>query len=362
MRNVLATVALALTLHFTAALVPSLRAEGTSYTFTRIADSSGPLRELLVPTLNDRGTVAFLASLDAGGQAIMKGDGNQLVTVADSTTFSEFNPPAINNRDTVAFAVRALGSGSGLAVYAATRDNAIRLVVDRSDGFTDLSTLPGLTDGNVVVFSGSPVAGGQSIAERSVYGGPITTIADSTAFAGLDQAPTVNNHGTVAFTGSRLGSGLNGVFTVRNGVTTTVVDSSGPFHVFSGGPSINARGRVVFHALLDAGSGGVFTSSADGVVRQIADDSGTFVGLSGGPALNNRGTVAFRAALPNGGAGLFTGPDAVADRVIATGDLVDGRVVIGLQFFRGLNNRGQLAFVAYFSDNSIALFRADPNP
>src|SRR3954447_12739413 len=129
-----------------------------SYTFTRIADNRGPLAELLTPTLNDLGTVAFLATLDSGGKAIIKGNGRQLITVADTTSFPDFNPPTINNWGVVAFCAREVDSGPGLAVYAGTRGDDIKLIADRNDGpFEDLSTMPGLTDSNVVVFWGKVV-------------------------------------------------------------------------------------------------------------------------------------------------------------------------------------------------------------
>ena len=332
-----------------------------SYTFTRIADNRGPLAELLTPTLNDLGTVAFLATLDSGGKAIIKGNSSQLITVAETTSFPDFNPPTINNSGVVAFCAREFDSGPGLAIYAGTRRNEIKLIADRSDGpFEDLSTMPSITDSNVVVFWGRLVGGGQRISARNVYEGPVFTVVDNDGtFSALDQGPIVNNSGVVAFAG-QLSTGVDGIFTISRGVITTIADSSGPFHLFSGGPSVSDSGWVAFHSSLDTGITGVFTGRARGPVAQIADDSGPFVGFAGGPGVNNWGGVAFVARLPNSGIGLFTGPDPVADKVIASGDVVDGRVVVGLQFFRGLNNRGQIAFVAYFSDNSIEVLRADP--
>jgi hypothetical protein len=56
----------------------------------------------------------------------------------------------------------------------------------------------------------------------------------------------------------------------------------------------------------------------------------------------------------------FTGPDPIADRVIATGQVLDGDVVVGVEVWRWLNDRGQVAFVAHFLTWS-ALYRADPS-
>jgi len=63
--------------------------------------------------------------------------------------------------------------------------------------------------------------------------------------------------------------------------------------------------------------------------------------------------------------GIFVGPDVVADKVIATGDLLDGLPVADLRFCdEGLNDSGQLAFQVTFDDPTvpdgrrIAIYRA----
>ncbi len=44
-----------------------------SFTFVKIADTSGPYSSLGEPSINDTGTVAFLAGLDAAGPGIFTG-------------------------------------------------------------------------------------------------------------------------------------------------------------------------------------------------------------------------------------------------------------------------------------------------
>lgn len=62
---------------------------------------------------------------------------------------------------------------------------------------------------------------------------------------------------------------------------------------------------------------------------------------------------------------IFVGPDPVADRVIATGDTLDGATVQNLTFCEeGLSDSGQLGFVAQLEDPTspngfrMAVFRA----
>jgi hypothetical protein len=86
------------------------------------------------------------------------------------------------------------------------------------------------------------------------------------------------------------------------------------------------------------------------------------------PSLNNHGEVAFQARLDDfSTSGVFVGPKASADRVVATGDTLDGATVQSLSFCEeGLNDAGQLAFTATFADTTapfdtrVAVFRATP--
>ncbi len=69
----------------------------TKTSFTSLSGDGSPL--------NDKGTVAFLAYLNSGGQGIFTGNGGSLNTIADTNgAFSTFlDSPAINDQGTVAF-------------------------------------------------------------------------------------------------------------------------------------------------------------------------------------------------------------------------------------------------------------------
>jgi hypothetical protein len=67
--------------------------------------------------------------------------------------------------------------------------------------------------------------------------------------------------------------------------------------------------------------------------------------------------------LDTGVTGIFTGADPIADKVIAIGDTLFGSRVTSLSFSnKGLNNSGQLAFVAGLENGISGVFRADPQP
>jgi len=97
-----------------------------------------------------------------------------------------------------------------------------------------------------------------------------------------------------------------------------------------------------------------------GPITTIADASGPFSAF--GPAsINNLGTVAFVAALDTGAIGIFTGVDPVTDKVIMSGDALDGSTLIALNFFEeGFNDSGQVVFHASFADGRQGIYRADP--
>jgi hypothetical protein len=54
------------------------------------------------------------------------------------------------------------------------------------------------------------------------------------------------------------------------------------------------------------------------------------------------------------------GQNPVSDKVVAVGDTIDGVLVDAIDFFRGLNDRGQIVFIAFMHDGTERLYRADP--
>jgi len=88
--------------------------------------------------------------------------------------------------------------------------------------------------------------------------------------------------------------------------------------------------------------------------------------LPAGPRPSSRRTfrtVVFQAGLTAGGAGLFKGRDPIGDKIIATGDPLLGSSVTDLLFVRGgLNDAGELAFLAALADGRRVIVRASPIP
>ncbi|HEV8642628.1 MAG TPA: choice-of-anchor tandem repeat NxxGxxAF-containing protein [Methylomirabilota bacterium] len=152
----------------------------------------------------------------------------------------------------------------------------------------------------------------------------------------------------------------NGIFLFSGGEFITIVDDSGPVS-FAFNPQLNNAGVVTFTAFLDSGESGVFTGSG-GPLATVADSSGPFSFFDFfGPSINDSGVVAFGASLDTGESGIFVGPDPVADRVIVTGDRLGGSTVTGAFICsEGLNNVGQIVFLAQLDDGRTAIVVATP--
>jgi hypothetical protein len=213
-------------------------------------------------------------------------------------------------------------------------------------------------------------------------GGPLTTqllgsspvILDGrpAELVGPFLRPSINKGGDIAFVTSILPDFTNGVFVGQRGRFKTIASSP------SGGaffdlPVLNDRGEVVF-VTFDANGAPTIVEGDGGPLRIIADTNGPFGDLRA-PSINNKGDVVFFATLDDFvTSGIFTGPDATRDKVIATGDTLDGAVVTGLGALfiapplgvRANHDSGQIAFIASLNDPSApsgvrsVIFRATP--
>jgi hypothetical protein len=310
--------------------IPGIYRVSADGTFTTIVEGAKRFRTLgFNPSMNDSGQVSFAARIDGGNkpdtEAILRGDGKKLTTIA--STRDEFNffgfDTSISNSGEVAF----------------------KAELDEEFGFDE-----GL-------FSGT--------------GRQVTThyLASTSQFDGTDSRPSINNLGVVAFVESV--DFDQGVFAGREGVFTTIAAPDPNVGVQP--PVFNDSGTAAFVRSF-------FDETAQQFVEEIVTGSGgpltTVVDTRGPfaffgfrpPALNNSGDVAFHATLDGSStSGIFVGPDPVADRVIATGDTLDGMTVRNLTFCEeGLNDSGQLTFVAELEDPAapegfrVAVYRATP--
>lgn len=341
-------------------LVRCASAESISYTYTAIADDirqTGFAQTISYPVLNDSGTVAF--TIEVGGPVgggIFTGNGGPLTTIVTGGTLFPSGHPSINNAGVVAFR-----DGIGQGVFSGS-GGPITTIAKSSgpSGPSGFGGVPSINDAGTVTFFGSFDLGRTGIFAGD--GGPISTIADnSKQFSSFFGAPsTINDAGTVAFLASLQSDGP-GIFTSNGGPITTIADTTGAFSNFFGGTaSINNAGDVAFLATLRTGGQGIFAGNGT-TIATIADTTGPFRRFGADPAINDLGAVAFEGVLSTGGEGIYTGADPAADKVIGIGDSLFGSTVRSIFFGSGgLNDAGQVAFLALLDDGRISIGRADP--
>jgi hypothetical protein len=312
--------------------IPGIYRANADGTLTTIAEDAKRFVTIgFNPSMNDAGQVSFAARLDRGKkpdvESILRGEGGKLTTIA--TTADEFNffgfDTSISNSGEVAF----------------------RAELDEELGFDE-----GL-------FSGS--------------GRDITThyLTSTSDFDGSDARPSINNLGEIGFAESI--DFDRGIFAGREGTFRTIAPPDPDAGV--GEPVLNDSGTAAFvRSFFDEATQQFveeIVTGDGGPLTVVADTRGgfSFFGFRP-PSLNGRGEVAFHATLDGTStSGIFVGPDPVADRVVATGDTLDGDVVQNLTFCEeGLNGSGQLAFIAELAvpDSPegfrVAVFRATPVP
>jgi hypothetical protein len=312
--------------------IPGIYRANADGSLTTIVENARRYRTIgFNPSLNDLGQVSFAARLDGGNkpdtEAILRSEGKKVTTVA--STADEFNffgfDTSINNNGEVAF----------------------KAELDEEHGFDE-----GL-------FSGRGGKRGTSMHY-------LTSTSD---FDGSDSRPSINDLGDIAFADS-----INfdsGIFVGREGTFKTVA-APDP-NVFVREPILNDVGLAAFErSFFDEAtqeSVSEIVTGNGGPLTTVVDTRGDFAFFGfRPPALNNNGDVAFLATLDaSSTTGIFVGPDSVGDRVIATGETLDGATVTGLRSCEeGLNDSGQVAFVADFQDPDTfelrtAVFRADPS-
>jgi hypothetical protein len=369
------------------AMLSDAQAQTTpQYTFTKVADSvedGFDPNSFGCAAINTRGDIAFRAGrLASDGFNTIPGiyrvnaDGT-LTTIAEDQKRFVFigSNPSINDSGQVSFAARLdggnkddteailRGEGKKLTIIASTADEFAFFGFDTSlNNSGEVAFAAELDNGDEGLFSGS----------GSKKGGLTTHYLTSTSdFDGSDSRPSINNLGDIAFVESI--DFARGIFVGQEGDFTEIAapEPSDPSIGYRT-PMLNDAGTAAFQRSFTdeatqefveqivTGNGGPLTVVAD------TRDEFAFFGFRP-PSINNDGEVAFHATLDDGTSGIFVGSDPVADRVIATGDTLDGSIVQNLVFCEeGLSDSGELAFVAQLEDaNSpdgfrVAVFRATP--
>ncbi|MEK6643144.1 MAG: thrombospondin type 3 repeat-containing protein [Planctomycetota bacterium] len=334
--------------------------QAVTYTFTRIADSSGPFQSFdSHPSINNSGLVAFTATLDAGVSGVYTGNGGPTVEmIGTGTTYAGFGPTTINNSGSVAFNANRLDGETAILVGSGTSASEI------VDSTGDYKVLGGgfISDGGAVVFGGRF----DSDNEAGVFNasGTVNTVASAASpnTLNLPHFASISSAGIIAFS-AQLDDNSYAVFKFPTGVPA--LDTSGEYRDFPESVAINSSGSYALIALRDLGlTGGGAAIVKDGI--KLTDTiSGPFSTLLTGISMNASGTLAFRATRTGTtSSGIYTGTNPVNDKVIELGDPLDGSSVNsfggGTAAPQAINDSGQIVFYVTLGDGRFGVYRADP--
>jgi hypothetical protein len=210
--------------------------------------ASGTFAAMEAPALNDRGEVAFLATVQRGRDTIdavylaAGGRLRKIVAQGDGTpvggSFAAFGPPSVNNRGVVGFAAIVEGGQALGGLFLAEAPGRFRKVVATGDAaplggyFAKFSDRLSLNEANQVAF--------HALVNDAPHQGGIFVTADG---------------------GSTLVAALGGD-----------APGGGRFASFGLWPALAADGRVAFVAAIDGGSAplGVFLSRPGGIEQVVA--------------------------------------------------------------------------------------------
>jgi hypothetical protein len=248
--------------------------------------AGGTFAGLDAPALNDRGDIAFLATIRRGretSEAIYVRNGSTLrkiVAQGDPApaggNFGGFGPPTLNNRGTVGFAAAVEGRAVPGGLFLA-EGNAPRMVVGAGDDspgggiFFKFAERFSLSDAGVIAFNallkGAPTPGGLFLIDR---GSPriLAVIGDAAPGGGI-------------------------------------------FSHFGLWPSVNSAGWVAFASSVDGGPSpiAVFLARPDGMRRVVAAGDT----LPGGGQLLSFGLYPLAAITPKGGVSFATAATATGE-------------------------------------------------
>ena len=348
-------------------LIPfSSFAQSLIYSFERRVTVADPFSLIYSAGISEAGTVAFLAQLSAGGQAIYTaapgGAAVQLANTSgplDSFSFSG----EINTAGTVAFAA-TLDNGTRGIYTAAVGGAPIEVARTGVNGFTFLSR-PSLNASGTVAFPGE-TSGQRGLYTAASGAAPVRKADDSGPINLFGADSPITSAGKIAFLAVR-DAGNEAIYTLApGGSPVELVNTSGPTSSLynHGVPSLSDAGYVAFAAGRDAGGDGIYLSVSGGAPLEVVNTNGIFSEFLG-TDVNAVGLLAFTAILDGGNttAVYYRQLGQTPVRLIGPGDLLDGSMVTGISPGGSiLNDAGQIAFVATLVDGRSGIYVASAVP
>jgi hypothetical protein len=358
------------------------------YVFTKVVDSvadgfNPQTLRISCPSINNRGDIAFKSDRGGASDGIYRANASGgVTTIAEVAPGSGFvllanGNPSMNDSGQVSFGATPSGGGQAILRGDGSTVTTIASTSTQRRGFASLGRSTSINDTGEVAFDGQLGSGARGL--FSGTGGAATTHYLNTQDASVDGSParfnatedrpSINNLGDIAFLDEIQGTFRQDIFRGQEQSFTTISAANPPSAATP--PLLNNGGTVAWQTEFIDETGfaarAIVTGDGVGPDTRVVDSSGAF-DIFDSYAINNTGAVAFSATQdsdPLQGPSIFVGPSPKKDLVIGRGDKLDGGTVAGLNFCEeGLNDSGQLAFVAEIEDRNgdvrVAVFRATP--
>ena len=315
---------------------------GTGGALTPVVDLTTPVPGTSQPFLGfgdpalSQGTVAFTGTDSIGFTGVYTWNGGTLTTVADNATpdpngggtlFPGSGLPAIHGARVSFGAASTADPGHGDAIY--TSDAG---VITRTAGWDTL--IPG------------------DLGSDLMLSGPFSSDATGVAFRGTEFSGPAGVEGIYV-------AGAGGLRVVAD-TTTTIPGTTDTFTSFES-RFASGDGNVAFLGIGSA-NGGLYAEIAGVLV--LVSDTELVVFESGMSSLSvSEDAVAYHGSNGVTGSALHFYRDGQRQVVIASGDVLDGKVVDYFYFGRDGLSGDQLAFTALFDDGSYGVYLATiPEP
>ncbi|MDZ4876479.1 MAG: hypothetical protein CLLPBCKN_005899 [Chroococcidiopsis cubana SAG 39.79] len=367
----------------------AIAVKSSKYAYQKMADTSSSFSSFGLPVINNAGTVAFSANTD-GALGAYTSTGKTITTIAENVGLYESigSPIAINDTGTVAFvATPARGTTTTEypteTIFTSTNGKVTQVPAYKpspESGYPAYDRIVSLALNNrgTIAYVAQNMRG---IGVLSSDGRLIAEASDA-RLSTVDSA-NINDRGTIVYR-SQSGRAFE-IFANKGTKTTTLSSTTYPLYVMAPkngafSPSLNNRGTVAYVALeikptseytaeFNPAKAAILKSNGTKITT-VADTNGAYSSFSSGnnynsaavpPTINDRGTVAFFAQLDTGGEGIFIGSDPVKHKVIATGDSLFGYMVQSVALSTdGINDFGQVTFIARLANGTEVIVRADP--
>jgi hypothetical protein len=347
-------------------------ATAQDYTFTNIADTSGPFTAFGGASINSTGLVVFSGTLDTGPNGIFVRNPSSYSIVADSNgTLATFGNPVMNDTGKVAFYATLDGGGVGIFSGNAAGGSVPTMLAATGTpsplgglfvGFGEFTSIN--SSGTVAFTAGTSTRTGVFVHDGNID----TIIDDGGTLNGFGTQAAVNDSGAVAFAAFYDAQpSVKGIFRASaSGSITTITDSNGPLTSNLVPGSLSDTGTVTLYGARNSGGDGIYKGNG-GPLQTVLESSNAFGSFANQPSINDNDIVAY-VTTAFGANGIFVGP-SLADKVIQDGDSLFGAVVQGGTFTPGLsitsyaqNDDGQIAFTYTLSDGRRGIGLATPVP